>query len=150
MPVVFVAAALGCIVKSACQPLAKDCEHDARCAFGSLAVYNNVMDGVAVATNNCTAAPIICDADVARYADVLFSPGCSPNPETHAAAAIACASSIAVRSGAVAPMLCDTDKGLTLEDDLFAAVIIVVAVFLGYRAARRDVAARVDPEAKNR
>ena len=90
------AAALVLGVWGACQPLSRQCEHDARCAFGSLAVYNNVMDGVAVATNNCTAAPIICDADVAHYADVLFSPGCSPNPETHAAAAIACASSIAV------------------------------------------------------
>lgn len=116
----------------ACSPLPDRCHHDARCAFGTLGVFNAIMNGVAAATGNCTAPPFVCDADVSRFADILFSPGCNLNNVTHELARTACATSVS--AAAAKPMLCDTDRALTLEDDLFFAIISVVAAFLGHRA----------------
>lgn len=116
----------------ACLPLPDRCHHDARCAFGTLGVFESIMDGVAAATGNCTAPPFVCDADVNRFADILFSPGCNVNNVTHELARTACATAVTV--AAAKPMLCDTDRALTLEDDLFFAIISVVAAFLGHRA----------------
>jgi len=129
--VVFVAAWAACI------PLGPQCHHDAVCAFGSLKAFEINMEAVAAATDNCTAAPVVCDASVDRYAATLFSPGCNPNPATHAAAMVACADVVTARPSNTPRMLCDNDSALTLEDDLFAAVISVVAVFLAYRALER-------------
>lgn len=130
-------AAVIAVLAAACTPLGPQCRHDAVCAFGSLKAFEINMEAVAAATDNCTAAPVVCDASVDRYAAVLFSPGCNPNPATHAAAMVACADVVTARPGNTPRMLCDDDSALTLEDDLFAAVISVVAVFLAYRALER-------------